>query len=368
MKKILKQKKGITLIALVITIIVLLILAGISISMLAGDNGILQKVTDAKEKTERQSVIEQARTDVLGYQAENKGTDLNKVQLQSVLEKYFKDVPDLTDMKESEILKTKLDTLPNYGDYNIEVDKIFNGRLLGDNPIQTTISDEINTKIGTIVSGYNAQNLEWQVYYADENETFLISSTHIETSYDIPQSSYTIDTMNNATYITNWNAKWLSKSPNISSRRNAKMTVYMCDPDNWSSYQTGIANYAVGGPTIELLLASYNKSQGESISLLDSNVDDKGVFGSFISSDSLGTSTNLFTSTMSNGIYYNSQGDYYLATPYSSSGVSDMLMIKSGEFADTWRGMGFETTGIRPIVSIPTSKISVNGDIVTVLP
>ena len=35
MKKILKQKKGITLIALVITIIVLLILAGISISMLS---------------------------------------------------------------------------------------------------------------------------------------------------------------------------------------------------------------------------------------------------------------------------------------------------------------------------------------------
>ena len=51
MKKILKQKKGITLIALVITIIVLLILAGISISMLAGDNGILQKATDAKTQT-----------------------------------------------------------------------------------------------------------------------------------------------------------------------------------------------------------------------------------------------------------------------------------------------------------------------------
>ena len=52
MKKILKQKSGITLIALVITIIVLLILAGISISMLSGDNSILQKATDAKTQTE----------------------------------------------------------------------------------------------------------------------------------------------------------------------------------------------------------------------------------------------------------------------------------------------------------------------------
>ena len=50
-KKSLKTSNGITLIALVITIIVLLILAGISISMLSGDNGILQKATTAKTQT-----------------------------------------------------------------------------------------------------------------------------------------------------------------------------------------------------------------------------------------------------------------------------------------------------------------------------
>ena len=43
LKKILKQKNGITLIALVITIIVLLILAGVSIAMLTGNNGILTR-------------------------------------------------------------------------------------------------------------------------------------------------------------------------------------------------------------------------------------------------------------------------------------------------------------------------------------
>ena len=47
----LKQKKGITLVALVITIIVLLILAGVSISMVVGDNGVLtqaQKMQQVK--------------------------------------------------------------------------------------------------------------------------------------------------------------------------------------------------------------------------------------------------------------------------------------------------------------------------------
>ena len=46
-----KQEKGITLIALVITIIVLLLLAGISIAMLTGENGILTKANKAKEET-----------------------------------------------------------------------------------------------------------------------------------------------------------------------------------------------------------------------------------------------------------------------------------------------------------------------------
>ena len=52
MKKIIRKNKGITLIALVITIIVLLILAGVAIAMLSGENGILKKATEAKTKTE----------------------------------------------------------------------------------------------------------------------------------------------------------------------------------------------------------------------------------------------------------------------------------------------------------------------------
>lgn len=53
------KNSGITLIALVISIIVLLILAGISISMLSGNNGILQRATDAKTETEKGKVYEQ---------------------------------------------------------------------------------------------------------------------------------------------------------------------------------------------------------------------------------------------------------------------------------------------------------------------
>ena len=49
-KKELKNQKAITLIALVITIVVLLILAGVTIASLTGDNGILTRTNEAKQK------------------------------------------------------------------------------------------------------------------------------------------------------------------------------------------------------------------------------------------------------------------------------------------------------------------------------
>ena len=53
-----RQKKGITLIALVITIIVLLILAGVTIATLTGDNGLLTKTSKANLETRGASVEE----------------------------------------------------------------------------------------------------------------------------------------------------------------------------------------------------------------------------------------------------------------------------------------------------------------------
>ena len=61
MKNQMKGKKGITLIALVITIIVLLILAGVTIATLTGDNGLLQKATNAKETSTNGEIEEEIK-------------------------------------------------------------------------------------------------------------------------------------------------------------------------------------------------------------------------------------------------------------------------------------------------------------------
>jgi surface antigen bspA-like len=54
-----KKAKGITLIALVITIVIVLILAGISMSFVLGENGIITKAQEAREKTEEAKANEE---------------------------------------------------------------------------------------------------------------------------------------------------------------------------------------------------------------------------------------------------------------------------------------------------------------------
>ena len=81
-----KRNHGITLIALVITIIVLLILAAISITMLTGDNSILKRAVDAKERTELSSLKEEAQMVMLNRVTEKTTLGSNTKTLKEDLE------------------------------------------------------------------------------------------------------------------------------------------------------------------------------------------------------------------------------------------------------------------------------------------
>lgn len=96
-----KSTKGITMIALVITIVVLLILAGISIAAITGDNGITKKSNEAKIETEISQYKEQL--DVIKH--EEYTNDGYTVNIDAFLDKYaeavkedkmFKDAKEVT--------------------------------------------------------------------------------------------------------------------------------------------------------------------------------------------------------------------------------------------------------------------------------
>ena len=109
MKKLDKRKykinNGITLIALVITIIILLILAGVAIATLTGENGILNKASEASENTKQANAEEQVKLAILA----SRGTDgkIDMASLNNELEKigaYFKENPISSD--------NQIETLP----------------------------------------------------------------------------------------------------------------------------------------------------------------------------------------------------------------------------------------------------------------
>ena len=87
--KLRKTNSGITLIALVITIIVLLILAGVTIATLTGDNGILTKATEAKDKTEEGEEEEKVKLSVAGALAKDNGGEIKEQYLDEELASQF---------------------------------------------------------------------------------------------------------------------------------------------------------------------------------------------------------------------------------------------------------------------------------------
>ena len=170
------KNEGITLIALVVTIVVLLILAGITLRLAISEDGILGRAREARIAQRRAEIIESARLDILGFKAENKGGDLYKNQLKSILDTYFKEVPDLTDMSDKEILNTKLETLAKYGIHNITVKEIFDGVLISA-PLQDTTWQE------AIANRYDLD---------DENKTLTIKTGDPITAENVEIKKYAV--------------------------------------------------------------------------------------------------------------------------------------------------------------------------------
>ena len=132
-KKIFTQN-GITLIALVITIILLLILAGVTIATLMGDNGLINRAKDAKIATEIASIKEEIQLEILEKQVENEG-NISDDTLKEILEKYG------VLSEEGEKLVDKTLTTAK-GNHEIKVTDIFNGTTVKDAQKKPVIADK----------------------------------------------------------------------------------------------------------------------------------------------------------------------------------------------------------------------------------
>ena len=110
-KKIIKKAKGITLISLVITIIILLILAGVTLSLTLGDNGIITQAQKAKEAQEIAAIKEDLQLAILDKELEKGGTGLTQEELEEIAGNYGELQEDGNTIKTEDGYEIKIDEI-----------------------------------------------------------------------------------------------------------------------------------------------------------------------------------------------------------------------------------------------------------------
>ena len=207
------KNKGITLIALVITIIVMLILAAISISMLTGDNSILKRATDSKKNTEESQIIEEAKIDILAKITDNEGKAISKKQLKDVLKNYFNEeevgklvIPDDLSSANDE-LTTKDEK------YKIKLSDIYNGKVENrweyDHALQTVENGNLTLKIGDYVNmaPYTVDGKQfdgkWRVLGEENGQVLLVSSNYVDFEGSTEKSGVPVMTLQGSNGIDN---------------------------------------------------------------------------------------------------------------------------------------------------------------------
>ena len=153
-----KTNKGITLIALVITIIVLLILAGVTIATLTGDNGILTKAAQAKKDTETASAKERIQIEVMGSYDQSGKLDAN-----TLISNLNKNIPEATITGEDFPITVTLDG----NVYKVDSEGIVK---------ETIIADRTGIKVGDYIN-YEPDSTSQTTYSKDNLVEDITGST-----------------------------------------------------------------------------------------------------------------------------------------------------------------------------------------------
>ena len=370
MKTKFKNAKGITLIALVITIIVLLILAGVTIATLTGDNGILNQAGKAKDKTTEAESIERVQVEVAGSYGID-GT-IDKEQLN----KNLKNINGLIYNRKALSDSNKIANLPatvTLNGYDIGIDA--NGGVEKIPEIIAKIRANPQAYYGKKVTNYKASDSDtntYKIFYVDKDNYFKDGYNTIYLKADfsgIVSCSTSYDA--NQTLIKKMNPLWATKGNTVKaktttiSNENEQAAAWLCDPSKWTAYcDTDKANYAIGGPSVEMYVKSYNQTHGDDA--LGCQYQTSYVPGyiykvnNTIQNDGWYTNSNILDYSMTYKSMYcgekgNKTGDWWLASPSASN--PDRVCYVSGLNARL-RLSGYNYSfGVSPLVSLKSSFI-----------
>lgn len=367
-KQKLKESNGITLIALVITIIVLLILAGVTIATLTGDNGILNQAGKAKDKTTEAESIERVQVEVAGSYGLD-GT-IDKDQLN-------KNLGNIAGLKIGEsnfggenIVK-ELPVTVTLNGYDIGIDA--NGGVEKIPEIIAKIRANPQAYYGKKVTNYNANGKTYKIFYVDKDNDFKDGYNTIYLKADFSGDVVSCSTSYDAskTLIKKMNPLWATKGNTVKaetttiSNKNEQAAAWLCDPSKWTAYcDTDKANYAIGGPSVEMYVKSYNQTHGDDALGCQYQTDNAPGYiykvKDTIQNDGWVTNEDTLDYSMTYKSMYcgqngNKTGYWWLASP--SAFYSGGVCFVRGINACLDDGSYYSYNGVSPLVSLKSSFI-----------
>ena len=370
MKTKFKNAKGITLIALVITIIVLLIFAGVTIATLTGDNGILTQAGKAKDKTTEAESIERVQVEVAGSYGLD-GT-IDKDQLN-------KNLGNIAGLKIGEsnfggenIVKELPATVTLNG-YDIVINA--NGGVKKIPEIIAKIRANPQAYYGKKVTNYKVSDSDtntYRIFYVDKDNDFKDGYNTIYLKADF-SGSVTCSTSYDAsqTLIKKMNPLWATKGNTVAAKTttisnpNEQSAAWLCDPSKWTAYcDTDKANYAIGGPSVEMYVKSYNQTHGDNALGCQYQTNNAPGYGykvkGTIQNSGWYTNSNTLDYSMTYKSMYCGQngentGTWWLASP-SANGSGGVCFVY-GHYAGLSSDGYSHDFGVSPLVSLKSSFI-----------
>ena len=245
-----QANKGITLIALVITNVVLIILATVSINAVLGQNGIIKKAKQAKEMYSNSIAKDNEEMDRLlnemaQYDTDNSGSGGGTT----------KPAEGITATVEG---KTVTITKDNVADYL--------GRVVT-NYVPTATTVTVGTNTYTVSNNYRLYYIDFEKKYNKDEVSVFLKADCTSNNYSLGQDTTASTADNVKIKALNPSLYKIGVTSPTASQENMKAVTWLLNTNNWNSLKTGASladkvNYVVGAPSVEMMFDSYNTKYG----------------------------------------------------------------------------------------------------------
>ncbi len=323
----------------------------------------------------------------------------------------------------TDVTKEQLNNIPDEGYvFEFEYDVVYGQASVNDpnkkeivslktsdgTPITSLDDEELKDAIGSDVVYKTMYPIDWQLFYGDEDYVYLIAKGYVPHKY-LPSelwkhgsNAYNIGftssdySVNNILTDARWSSgmasdaiqnnpltdkylKWANAYP-TSNNNNSIATAYMMDTNVWANFAGNAKGaFAIGGPTLELLIQSYNTGNltqfetYDEINSVNSNdigykikrVNERDYTFKWNSNGSeeffypyYSKTPNMWDPSESNSQIYGHVRSYFIASPTGRDANCVPILGDGGElYYDNSQSIPVSNSGMRPVVAIPRSSL-----------